>query len=126
MSATQIQSSTKLGVTGPEVFPIALGCMAMSGLCGQTSDDESIATIYEAIDRGINVIDTRDFMAWATTKCSLAGPYEAGATRCTRSRSGQLCCIQDNALIEIALTSIRSIGSDKRAYRHQLQDRRQS
>ena len=61
MNATQIQSSTKLGATGPEVFPIALGCMAMSGIYGKTSDDESIATIHEAIDRGINVIYTGDF-----------------------------------------------------------------
>jgi aryl-alcohol dehydrogenase-like predicted oxidoreductase len=61
MSTTQIKSSTKLGDTGPEVFPIALGCMAMSGVYGKTSDDESIATIQEAIDRGINVIDTGDF-----------------------------------------------------------------
>jgi hypothetical protein len=35
MSTTQIRSSTKLGATGPEVFPIALGCMAMSGVYGQ-------------------------------------------------------------------------------------------
>ena len=61
MSTTQIKSSTKLGATGPEVFPIALGCMAMSGIYGKTSDEESIATIHEAIDRGINVIDTGDF-----------------------------------------------------------------
>jgi hypothetical protein len=53
MSATQIESSTKLGATGPDVFPIALGGMAMSGIYGETSDDESIATIHEAIDRGI-------------------------------------------------------------------------
>lgn len=61
MSATQTRSSTKLGVTGPELFPIALGYIAMSGIYGKTSDDESIATIHEAIDRGINVIDTADF-----------------------------------------------------------------
>jgi aryl-alcohol dehydrogenase-like predicted oxidoreductase len=61
MSTTQIQSSTKLGTTGPDVFPIGLGCMAMSGLYGKTSDDESILTIQEAIDRGINLIDTGDF-----------------------------------------------------------------
>jgi aryl-alcohol dehydrogenase-like predicted oxidoreductase len=61
MSTTQIKNLTKLGATGPEVFPIALGCMAMSGIYGKTSDDESIATIHEAIDRGINLIDTGDF-----------------------------------------------------------------
>jgi aryl-alcohol dehydrogenase-like predicted oxidoreductase len=61
MSTMQIESSTKLGATGPDVFPIALGCMAMSGVYGKTSDDESIAVIHEAIDRGINLIDTGDF-----------------------------------------------------------------
>ena len=61
MSATQTKSSTKLGATGPEVFPIALGCSATSGLYGKTSEDESIATIHEAIDRGVNLIDTGDF-----------------------------------------------------------------
>jgi aryl-alcohol dehydrogenase-like predicted oxidoreductase len=61
MSTTQTEISTKLGITGPEVFPISLGCMAMSGVYGKTSDDESIATIHEAVDSGINLIDTGDF-----------------------------------------------------------------
>ncbi len=43
-------------------FPIALGCMGMSGMYGQTStDDESVATIQEAIERGVTLIDTGDF-----------------------------------------------------------------
>jgi aryl-alcohol dehydrogenase-like predicted oxidoreductase len=52
---------TKLGAAGPEVFPIALGCMGMSGMYGATSDDEGIATIQDAIDRGVTLIDTGDF-----------------------------------------------------------------
>jgi len=51
----------KLGRTGPEVFPIALGCMGMSGIYGATDDAESIATIHAAIDAGINLLDTGDF-----------------------------------------------------------------
>jgi aryl-alcohol dehydrogenase-like predicted oxidoreductase len=51
----------KLGATGPEVFPIALGCMGMSGLYGPTDDAESIATIHAAIDAGVNLLDTGDF-----------------------------------------------------------------
>ena len=51
-----------LGTNGPVVYPIALGCAAMSGAVGQAMDDaESIATIQEAIDRGVDVIDTADF-----------------------------------------------------------------
>jgi len=51
----------KLGTTGPEVFPMALGCMGMSGMYGATDEAESIATIYAAIDAGMNLIDTGDF-----------------------------------------------------------------
>lgn len=51
-----------LGSQGPAVFPIALGCAAMSGWYGQLKNDaESIATIHEAIERGVNVLDTADF-----------------------------------------------------------------
>ncbi len=43
-------------------FPVGLGCMGMSGMYGQTSsDDESVATIQEAIERGVTLIDTGDF-----------------------------------------------------------------
>jgi aryl-alcohol dehydrogenase-like predicted oxidoreductase len=51
----------RLGDTGPEVSPLGLGCMGMSGMYGATDDRESIATIHAAIDRGINLIDTGDF-----------------------------------------------------------------
>jgi aryl-alcohol dehydrogenase-like predicted oxidoreductase len=51
----------KLGATGPEVFPLSLGCMGMSGLYGPTDDAESIATIHAAIDAGVNLFDTGDF-----------------------------------------------------------------
>src|SRR5262245_54776110 len=54
---------TQLGKTGPEVFPIALGGMAMSGAYGPPDESESIATIHEAIERGVTVIDTGDFYA---------------------------------------------------------------
>lgn len=51
----------KLGATGPSVSEIAFGCMAMSGIYGPCDDQESICTIQEAIDQGINLIDTGDF-----------------------------------------------------------------
>ena len=56
-------AKTQLGNAGPKVFPIALGCMAMSGAYGESDDSESIATIREAIERGITLIDTGDFYA---------------------------------------------------------------
>ncbi len=53
--------ATQLGKTGPAVFPIGLGCMGMSGMYGAADDDESVATIKEAIDRGVTLLDTGDF-----------------------------------------------------------------
>ncbi len=51
----------RLGANGPEVFPVALGCMGMSGVYGAADDNESIATIHAAIDHGITLLDTGDF-----------------------------------------------------------------
>jgi aryl-alcohol dehydrogenase-like predicted oxidoreductase len=52
-----------LGKGGPDVFPIALGCMSMGAgsWYGAREDGEGIATIHAALDRGLNVIDTGDF-----------------------------------------------------------------
>jgi aryl-alcohol dehydrogenase-like predicted oxidoreductase len=57
----QAQRTVKLGSTGPEVFPLGLGCMGMSGMYGATDDAESIRAIQTAIDRGVTLIDTGDF-----------------------------------------------------------------
>lgn len=56
-------STTQLGKAGPRVFPIALGCMGMSGAYGPSDEAESIATLREAIDRGVTLLDTADFYA---------------------------------------------------------------
>ena len=53
--------SRKLGTSGLDVFPIALGCMGMSGMYGLSDDAESIATIHEAMDHGVTLLDTGDF-----------------------------------------------------------------
>ena len=59
-TASAIQQR-KLGRTGPSVFPIALGCMGMSGMYGPAEEPESLATIHAAIDAGVTLIDTGDF-----------------------------------------------------------------
>lgn len=53
----------QLGQNGPLVSSLGLGCMRMSSIWGsQTPDEtESIATINEALDRGINFLNTGDF-----------------------------------------------------------------
>jgi aryl-alcohol dehydrogenase-like predicted oxidoreductase len=54
-------SRRHLGSTGPAVAPIALGCMGMSGMYGPSDESESIATIHEALDAGVTLLDTGDF-----------------------------------------------------------------
>jgi aryl-alcohol dehydrogenase-like predicted oxidoreductase len=51
----------KLGVNGPEVSAIGLGCMGMSGMYGPSDEAESVATIQMALERGVNLLDTGDF-----------------------------------------------------------------
>jgi aryl-alcohol dehydrogenase-like predicted oxidoreductase len=49
-----------LGSSGIEVSAIGLGCMSLSGVYGESSDDGGIAIIREALDRGITFLDTSD------------------------------------------------------------------
>jgi aryl-alcohol dehydrogenase-like predicted oxidoreductase len=50
----------RLGSNGPEVSAIGLGCMGMSEFYGHGSEQESIATIHHAIERGVTFLDTAD------------------------------------------------------------------
>ena len=60
-----MKSNTKiqLGQNGPFVSKLGLGCMRMSSIWGGSTPDEteSIATIQEALDSGINFLNTGDF-----------------------------------------------------------------
>ena len=72
MTATVTQQR-KLGATGPEVFPLSLGCMGMSGVYGPSDDAESIATIHAAVDAGVNLLDTGDFYGMGHNEMLLGG-----------------------------------------------------
>ncbi len=50
----------RLGRNGPEVSAIGLGCMGMSEFYGSGTEEESIATIHHALDRGVYFLDTAD------------------------------------------------------------------
>jgi aryl-alcohol dehydrogenase-like predicted oxidoreductase len=65
MSATKAESfapipQRRLGRSELSVSALGLGCMGMSEFYGASDDDESIATIHHALDRGINFFDTAD------------------------------------------------------------------
>jgi len=49
-----------LGLRGPLVSAIGLGCMGMSEFYGTSSEPESIATIHRALELGCSLLDTAD------------------------------------------------------------------
>jgi aryl-alcohol dehydrogenase-like predicted oxidoreductase len=51
----------KLGRFGPSVSALGLGCMGMSDFYGPADRQESIATIHQALDSGVTLLDTGDF-----------------------------------------------------------------
>jgi aryl-alcohol dehydrogenase-like predicted oxidoreductase len=93
---TSAPSKIRLGSTGPEVFPIALGCMGMSGMYGDADEAESIATIHAALEAGINLIDTGDFYG--------AGHNEMLIGRALRDR-------RDRALLSVKFGALREPGA---------------
>jgi aryl-alcohol dehydrogenase-like predicted oxidoreductase len=49
-----------LGISGPQVSQLGLGCMGMSEFYGDADEAESIATIHRALDLGVTFLDTSD------------------------------------------------------------------
>lgn len=78
---TQLHTDHRQLGSGPAVFPLALGCMGMSGMYGPADERESIATIHAALDHGITLMDTGDYYA--------AGHNELLIARALKDRPGQ-------------------------------------
>jgi aryl-alcohol dehydrogenase-like predicted oxidoreductase len=97
-------SPRTLGSAGPSLFPLALGCMGMSGMYGPADERESIATIHAALDAGITLLDTGDYYS--------AGHNEMLIGRALRDRPGK-------ALLSVKFGALRGpdgswIGMDTR------------
>ena len=54
----------ELGRSGIKVSALGLGLMSMSGVYGNANDEESIAVIHYALDKGINFLDSADMYGW--------------------------------------------------------------
>ncbi len=67
-----MKHTTKLGANGPEVGRVGLGCMAMSGIYGETDDAASIRAIHAALELGVNLLDTGDFYGMGHNEMLLA------------------------------------------------------
>ena len=50
----------ELGRTGWKVSSVSFGAWAIGGTWGQVNDDESMAALHRALDRGVNFFDTAD------------------------------------------------------------------
>lgn len=104
MSMQDHVSARELGTSGMKVFPIALGCMGMSGMYGVADDNESIATIHAALDAGVTLLDTGDFYG--------AGHNEMLIGRALKDR-------RNKALLSVKFGALRSpdggwVGLDTR------------
>jgi aryl-alcohol dehydrogenase-like predicted oxidoreductase len=60
MSKVEKLPTRVLGSSGIAASAIGLGCMSLSGIYGSSGDDEGIALIHEALDRGVTLLDTSD------------------------------------------------------------------
>jgi aryl-alcohol dehydrogenase-like predicted oxidoreductase len=60
MTTSEKLPTRMLGSSGIAVSAIGLGCMSLSGIYGASSDDDGIALIGDALNRGITFLDTSD------------------------------------------------------------------
>lgn len=87
----------QLGKFGPSVSALGLGCMGMSGTYGPADRSESIATLREALDRGVTLLDTGDHYGM--------GHNEMLIGEAIRGRS------RDEFLLSVKFGSLRNVWS---------------
>ena len=62
----------RLGASKLQVSSIGLGLMSLSGVYGESNDDDGIAMVQYAIDAGINFLDSADMYGWGHNETLLA------------------------------------------------------
>jgi aryl-alcohol dehydrogenase-like predicted oxidoreductase len=70
-----------LGTTGASVSALGLGCMGMSGMYGPAERAECIATIHEALDGGVTLLDTGDFYGMGHNEMLIGEALRTSAAR---------------------------------------------
>jgi aryl-alcohol dehydrogenase-like predicted oxidoreductase len=73
--------SRRLGRSALQVRSVGLGLMSLSGLYGESSDDNGVAVIHHALERGIDFLDSADMYGW--------GQNETLLGRALRERGGR-------------------------------------
>ncbi len=84
-------NTRRLGADGPAVSALGLGCMGMSGMYGPADRAQAIATIEDALDAGVNLLDTGDFYGMGHNELLIAE-----ATR-GRPREGHMLSVKFGA-----------------------------
>src|SRR5437868_456859 len=64
MSDKATTQRRRLGKNGPEVLPIGLGCMSLSGTYGPSDDKAAEALLRRAVELGIDHFDSSDMYGW--------------------------------------------------------------
>ncbi len=60
MSDKAMRERRRIGRDGPEVLAVGLGCMSLSGTYGTSDDAAAIPFLHQAIDLGVDFLDSSD------------------------------------------------------------------
>ena len=60
MTEGSVMALTQLGTSMLKINRLGLGCMGMSEFYGESDEQQSIETLHNAIDLGVNFFDTAD------------------------------------------------------------------
>ncbi|WP_435612685.1 aldo/keto reductase [Streptomyces sp. bgisy159] len=93
---TTTHTPRTLGTTGPDVFPLGLGCMGMSGMYGAADRAESLATVHAALEAGVTLLDTGDFYGMGHNELLIAEALRTAPP-----------ALRENALLSVKFGALR-------------------